>query len=1308
MRPRLAPYWYTLLTVFILSLDFFDLRAQSIDNSFNVDIKNFGIREAISAIAVQSDQKIIIGGGFYSITDFACKGLARLNDDGSVDQTFNASATVITEDKFNVIAIQSDGKVLVAGQFKRGSPIKSRGLYRFNANGTLDTSFQPDLPNSWSANAMTLQPDGKIIIGWVRLNPSSDWQYSVARLNTDGTTDPSFNCSLLTTKPINDIELQPDGKIIVVGGSVNGINEGLFKRFNTDGSDDTAFNATAVISGDYYAAINTVTVTPTSDILISGAFHTCNGVSRNGVAMMTSTGELNYGFSPDYATTSGIQDHLLLSSGKIILVGEVSYTIGGVNTTSQVTQLNANGTVDLDNTLTHIGRNYNTNVFLVIKKIQAHHDGKYFLMGYDLAPEGVPCPKITRINPNATIDLTFMIGPGSEGNEAVYAVAVQGDGKILVGGDFNYVDKISRNNLARLNPNGSLDPTFNPGIGVNGWIYSIRLQPDGKILVGGRFGHYNQVRKRNIIRLNSDGSLDQSFVADGNFEVCYGVALQSDGKIIMKVRADQQHNTKIIRLNTDGSTDIIFNTQPEWGVDHWRTVPESNLSSLLPIAIQADGKVITENLRFTLGGEVDATFNPLPATYFVALAAGNKLVMRGGNFNDAAEQLDGLHSVDENGTFGFRFSTITDDIIRGVFIQPNKKMIISTQRESYFAGEISLRRMNEDGAVDNDFAGFQLIPAARDLLVPHGQDLVLAAGVTDWAGQVLMAPLVRFKTNFRSEQTIQFTAPSDKVFDANPISLALAASTTSGLPISFSVTGGPATITGNTLTITGTGMITLKATQSGNEEFVEAAVTKTFFAKRIQQIDFPQLEDKVLIGSTVQVDMTGTSNVGLTISYQVISGPATVNGSKLTIAGTGAITVKAIQSGTDNYFSAVASQTFFVRRNQTITFPGIADQVYVDNLQVSLAASSSSSLVILYQIVSGPATTNGNLVNVIGTGKITVKAIQVGSNNFLPAEASQSFYARQNQSIAFVSVGDLIYTDNLQVTLSASSSSGIPVSYLVSSGSATVNGNLLNVTGTGKITVTAMFAGGDNVLPGEASQSFYARNNQSITFPAIADLLYQDNLTIDLSASSTSGLPVSYQTISGPATVTGQTQVFTAAGRVEVKARQQGDDHYLPAIDVLRSFCVNPPKPTITLMENGVLKSSSVNNNQWFVNGLPISTATQQTIGITVPGIYSVQVSIEGCNSQLADSFLVTGIETTTNEDIHVFPNPATTVVCVEFISQLSDQASLRLFDLTGRQVISQTVLGKNTLQVESLSRGGYILAVTYSNRIVYYKLILK
>jgi len=1211
-----------LLGILLLLVLFYNVTAQTIDESFQVNLKKFGISEDVYSVAWQPDGKMIIGGGFPTIAGTTVRGLARINANGSLDLTFNASAALGVAG-ISKVHIQADGKILAAGSnIGTGG---SKGLIRVNSNGSLDATFNPTMPGKWVVRDMVIQPDGKILVAWSDFAASTT-RWGIDRFHADGTQDLSFNCALSTTQTVTSIALQGDGKILAAGDSYTA-STCLLKRFNADGSDDTAFNAAVQVTGTPNGSIRTVSVTPAGDILISGNFSLVNGTTRKGAAMITSTGQLKASFNPDYISSSWINHQYVIDDNTLLFAGKFSYTVDGKNESTSLIQLNASGTTT-DNFRTLAGT-YHSNDFMDIITIARDPAGKLMLMGSKLVLDGVPCAEIARINTNNTLDLTFRMAPGPELSPGVYAVAVQNDSKVVIGGQFNYVDNVSRNNIARINFNGSLDNTFDPGTGINGEVYDIKLQPDGKILVAGDFGFYNQNRRMNIIRLNANGSLDETFKADGTqVEFFYSIALQPDGKIILKGRSDVSRNVKLVRLHADGTSDIVCATPPNWGQDRRYVLEKSWMSAAIPVVVQSNGKIVTENMRFNTDGTVDNTFNPGTYACVVAVESDEHLLIRG-----MSTYQGGLTRTKLDGSIVKSFSsTIDNEDVLGMYIQPNGNIIYSKIREYYTSGEINTRRMNYDGSIDASFNGLDIIPGTRVELARHADNLLLAAGNLDYAGGNLMNPIVRLKVNFRAAQTITFNSITDRTFTGSTLTVPLLAQATSHLPVTVEVVSGNATIQGSNLVITGTGLIKLKATQAGDISFDPA----------------PPVEISL-----------------------------------------------------------------YSKRTQTVDFTPIADQLFTNGLQVNAVATATSGNSPYYRIESGPATVSGNTISITGTGKITVTARQIGNDNFLPADATVSFYVRKTQAIAFASIPDQILNGSTAtVALSAQSDSGLGVSFALVSGPATVAGNQVTINAPGKVTVVARQIGNDHFLSAEATVSFYAKKTQAITFASISDQTFNGStVTVALSAQSNSGLDVSFALVSGPATVVGNQLRINAPGKVSVMARQAGNDQYVEATDAIQTFCTLPQKPTISL-DGDKLSSSSASNNQWFRNGTAINGATHQTETFSETGSYAVQVTVDGCASARADELIITGSEESTGTGVRIYPNPAPDVIRIE-LNDVRGSVAISLYSTAGKAVAYQTAqAGSNTLYTElavgTLSPGFYVLELVFANRVVRRKVAIE
>ncbi len=238
----------------------------SLDPSFNgtgkVTTRVTNSSDRATSVALQSDGKIVVAASAND-SDFA---VVRYNGDGSLDTSFNGTGKVTTAvsvsyELANSVAVQSDGKIVVSGTARTNNPFNDFAVVRYNANGSLDTSFSGDgkvITNvgggNSNASGLAVQSDGKIVVsGYTDLGAAGQ-DFSLVRYNADGTLDPGFSDDGKVTTPVGNsfdqspvIALQADGKIVAAGGSYNGGYHVSVVRYVADGRLDTTFNGTGKV-----------------------------------------------------------------------------------------------------------------------------------------------------------------------------------------------------------------------------------------------------------------------------------------------------------------------------------------------------------------------------------------------------------------------------------------------------------------------------------------------------------------------------------------------------------------------------------------------------------------------------------------------------------------------------------------------------------------------------------------------------------------------------------------------------------------------------------------------------------------------------------------------------------------------------------------------------------------------------------------------------------------------------------------------------------------------------------------------------
>jgi len=411
----------------------------------------------------------------------------------------------------------------------------------------------------------------------------------------------------------------------------------------------------------------------------------------------------------------------------------------------------------------------------------------------------------------------------------------------------------------------------------------------------------------------------------------------------------------------------------------------------------------------------------------------------------------------------------------------------------------------------------------------------------------------------QSSQTIAFGALPNVTYGVSPI--ALTATASSGLPVSYVVTG-PATISGSTLTIIGAGTVNVTASQSGDATYAPATPLSQSFTVNPATLTVTANSTSRPFGAAnpaFTYTITGFVNGD---SSSVVSGTATETTTATTASTAGNYPIifdtKNLMALNYNFNYVNGTLTVSGGVSQTITFIALSNVTYGAS-PITLSATASSGLPVSFT-VSGPATVSGSTLTITGAGSVTVTANQAGNANYAAATSvSRSFT---------VNAAVLTVTAN-----NASRPFGVANPAFTYTITGFVNGDSSSVvSGTATETTTATTASAAGTYPiSFATQSLVAANyrflyvsgtltisggvSQTIIFNALPNVTYGVS-PITLTATASSGLPVSY-TVTGPATLSGSTLTITGTGTVTVTASQAGNSNYAPATPVSQSFTVS-------------------------------------------------------------------------------------------------------------------------------------------------------
>jgi len=478
----------------------------------------------------------------------------------------------------------------------------------------------------------------------------------------------------------------------------------------------------------------------------------------------------------------------------------------------------------------------------------------------------------------------------------------------------------------------------------------------------------------------------------------------------------------------------------------------------------------------------------------------------------------------------------------------------------------------------------------------------------------------------RGNQSITtYTIPSTNFAVPNP-STTLPLTNSLGLPITYTVLSGAATLSNNILTFTGAGTVTVEADQPGNNAYYAAAplTNSVAIAKGAQTINFGAVTNQVF---GVPFVVSPSASSGLQVSVSILSGSATnsgTGGTTITPTGAGTLVLAANQSGDSNYLAAaqVTNSVTVLQATQSIApFTGITNIAFTTNpVTITLPAASSALPVTL--AATGPATNTGNLITLLGTGTVTLTASQSGNSNYLAASpvSTNFLVTKGSQTITvFATISTKTFGDDAFSVTPPTASSGLPITLSISSGPATLSNNTLSLTGAGTVTLAADQSGNSNYAVAPEVTTSFAVNKRAQSIAQFSTIPNQQGLspvTVTNPPMASSGLPVVLSLVSGEATISGNTITPTnSPTTIVVAANQGGDTNYTAAPQVTTSFSVGKTDQTIASFTT--------------IPDQPFST---NHIAVTIPSASSslpVTVSLLSGPATLADTNLtLTGVGT--------------------------------------------------------------------------------
>lgn len=775
-----------LLLLLVTKLSF----SQSLDSTFGTSgvvtsqLSNSPTNNIATTAIMQPDGKTVMV-GLYTTLYGVSSVVVRTNTNGTLDTSFNSIGyRSIPGQGFEAVGVQTDGKIIVAGQDK---------AYRLNSDGSIDYEFGTSGfvklyfgDNMWMTIKSIATINSKIILGGYSRVANGEYKFTLVQLNSDGSFDSSFDgdgkAFYYDTSTTSDlayaIKVQADNKIVMTGQTSDDTtidDNFLTIRVNSDGSLDTDFGTsgkviTSFATGDDYG--RNLEIQSDGKILVIGGNN-----NRYAIARYNTNGSLDTSFDGDgkvyltnnlslfISSSQVIYDRpniKSLSSGKIVISGTSNFNFNLI-------RLNQNGS--FDSTFGANGVvNYTANVRNRSSYLIINSDNKIITGGSSHNNTGNNISKINQIQFSengsfeSNVDLTLLQGVSRISN-----AIEQADGKIIT-----FIE--NRNNtfdcaLVRYNSNGSIDSSFgNNGMQVIGQGMPNKMIPrnNGKLAV-------SYLNSPNIYGYNSDGTPDNAFGTNGavNIDQLNSIAFNvsaftssADGSIYVATSTNSG-TFGLLKILPNGAVDNTFGTNGITSIS-FNYFPNNNVEIPTDVMLLSDGRIILAGiLRFS--GQIAVTgiccFLP-NGTVDTSFGTNGKITIQHGNltspsslihFENDSFAVNNFSSdfnkyiitkFSSNGLIDTNFSFDSTPNLYGIYsgiAQSDGKILIAGRKNYYDNGEFLIVRYLPDGGLDPSFGtnGEFTIPILNGStitdFIPLADGKFLASGYANTATHILLA-----------------------------------------------------------------------------------------------------------------------------------------------------------------------------------------------------------------------------------------------------------------------------------------------------------------------------------------------------------------------------------------------------------------------------------------------------------------------------------------------------------------------------------------------------------------------------------------
>lgn len=600
-------------------------------------------------------------------------------------------------------------RVIIAGSFTEYNGYAANRIARLNPDGTFDPSFKIGTGFNGTVNKILQQKDGKLIAVGSFTSFNGQSAGHIIRLMPDGSRDASFNVGIGASAEIKDVIMLQDGSILAGGNFVFFDGQPILRlvKLKLDGSIQSNFQASA------NAVINTLHELPNGNIVLGGAFNLVNQQARQHIAAIDASGQLLEAFSM-VNPNGAIRKIKAFDNSNLWIAG--NFSIWGGNPIEQFIKVNLQGQLANDFQLSQ-GLDGLIHDFIQV------NDSLLILGGAFQNLDTIVARGLLGVNLSGERDTNFTLQTNVGG--VVWHLQQIQQEFIYVAGNYTQISGISRRCFAKVNIEAGVVLDFNPGFGISstGNVTALARQADGKILIAGNFTSYHHRPVPRLFRLNVDGTIDTTFnIGINPNNNILKILVQTDGKIIVVgefTNFNGVTTNRIVRLNPDGSRDpeFIIGTGANNAIR--AAVLESNGSIIIAGNFtNYSGTPRVRIARIFSNGAVDPDFNPAGGfnntVNDIALFPDGRIAAGGTfqNFNGVARNRVAIVNPDGSLDINFDATVGANNTVQRIATQTDGKVLIAGSFINYDGIQrLRFARVNANGSLDQSFFPDASIPS---------------------------------------------------------------------------------------------------------------------------------------------------------------------------------------------------------------------------------------------------------------------------------------------------------------------------------------------------------------------------------------------------------------------------------------------------------------------------------------------------------------------------------------------------------------------------------------------------------------------